>query len=453
MLASQLRSKYPEFIYQKYSWKIIDHSLVASFQYSIKPNLNFTSSIKVHHLNDDLNSQDIDSFVFNIGLSEMLSYWKVTASPLITVKAGSLSNEQLKFWHKLLIKGMGEFFLVNNIKFTDPNFVKIQTLKSNHLSRTSQRSTAPVKNILIPIGGGKDSAVSLDILAQKFKVATLGINPTPASLAVIENSGIKKNILVTRTLDPQLLELNSQGYLNGHVPISASIAFISLLVAHLFNYSHITISNERSSNEGNTKFCSKVINHQYSKSYEFEQDLQQYVTQFLPKNSPRYFSFLRPLYELQIAKLFARKEMTKYHATFRSCNKGQKTNSWCGSCSKCLFAYTILFPFMKPQQYFNKDMFTDLTLWPIAQELLGVSNNKPLDCVGTYEESTVAFYLSTQKYLKNNQRLPVLLDKINKEVLNKQKNLETRANNILTAWNQEESLPTILRTTLQKYVK
>lgn len=59
------------------------------------------------------------------------------------------------------------------------------------------------------------------------------------------------------------------------------------------------------------------VNHQYSKTYEFENDFAEYSKKYLKANV-KYFSFLRPLNEMQIAKIFSR--YTKYHKVFKSCN-------------------------------------------------------------------------------------------------------------------------------------
>jgi len=62
-----------------------------------------------------------------------------------------------------------------------------------------------------------------------------------------------------------------------------------------------------------------VINHQYSKSSEFEKKFRDYLTNLTPSVS--YFSLLRPLYELQIAKILAK--LPQYHQVFKSCNVNQ----------------------------------------------------------------------------------------------------------------------------------
>jgi UDP-N-acetyl-alpha-D-muramoyl-L-alanyl-L-glutamate epimerase len=472
---NDLRIKHPRFTYDSFSWTKEGEDLWLVFQYSIEPDISFEHKIKIHQVGEELlsnlDASELDTYVFNIGLSEMFSYWKTTASQEILVKAGRLDDRQLAWWHKLLIKGMGEFFFVNQIDFTQDDFVKISSggetsgeekleekPGQDHLNSTnfyasgsnsgsSNIDHSRAKNhhsnrVLVPVGGGKDSATALEIIKNSFDTGVFLVNPTAAALDIIKTANIdqKNTIHITRTLDPKIIEMNQAGYLNGHVPLSATLAFLSIFTADLFNFDTIAIANERSSNEGNVRYCDQEVNHQFSKTFEFEQDLYTYAQEYLPQSAPLYFSILRPLYELQIAKLFA--QMPQYHQIFRSCNRGQRTNSWCGECSKCLFAYVILFPFIQQncEQYFGKNLFDDANLWTVAQEILGLKRNKPFECVGTHEETICAFYLCIKKHLDQDLVLPVLLERVWQE-LQKEPDLERRAAVILDSWNDQNLLP------------
>jgi hypothetical protein len=242
--------------------------------------------------------------------------------------------------------------------------------------------------------------------------------------------------------------MNRRGFLNGHTPFSSYLAFLSCLLAAIFDYRYIALSNERSSNEGNVKYLGKEINHQWSKSFEFEQRFRKYSKKYLGKET-EYFSFLRPLYEIQIAKLFA--ENSKYFPVFLSCNEAHKTDSgrkkplkkWCGKCSKCLFAFAVLYPFVSEKELFkifNKNLFNDRKLVSVMEELIGERNFKPFECVGTTKESLIAFYMSWQKAGKAGD-LPFLLKHFEKEILKKHPGLGKESKNILISWNIKNNLP------------
>ena len=134
-----------------------------------------------------------------------------------------------------------------------------------------------------------------------------------------------------------MLELNRQGYLNGHTPFSALVAFSGIIAARMHGLSMVALSNESSANESTVQ--GSTVNHQYSKSFKFEEDFHYYQNTYL-RGSAYYFSLLRPLSEFQIARYFAGQK--QYHGIFRSCNAGSRTDSWCGHCPKCLFVYLIL---------------------------------------------------------------------------------------------------------------
>lgn len=446
-MLEQLREQHPRFIYWRYESEYVGGNLYLRWQFETAPNITFTPRVVIENLPEDAWEgcpQEIrDNLVFHLGLAEMPSYWKAACSPEIIVAAGPLSREQIAWWHDLFINGMGEFFYVNKIDFTAPDFLTIRAEepkepKSGWLGVPQGLAN---QRVLVPIGGGKDSVVTLETLRQQLgSVDCMLLNPTPAAEKIAQMGG-ESTVVVRRTIDPRLLELNSQGYLNGHTPFSSYLAFLNVFCAILFGYRRVAVSNERSSNEGNALFHGHEINHQYSKTFDFEQKFRSYVAKYI-SDGVDFFSFLRPLYELQIAQRFA--TMEAYFPIFRSCNRGQKTNSWCESCPKCLFAYAILYPFLSQEQLdmiFSQDLFARSDLLPLAYELLGVGEKKPLECVGTHEENLAAFHLSRRKIEARGEPLPALLATVASEVLDKQSNLDQRAEAVLKAWNEQNALP------------
>ncbi|MDP2966880.1 MAG: hypothetical protein Q8N87_00440 [bacterium] len=471
-----LQKKYPRFIYEKYSRKISGNNLEIFFDFCIEPDIRFKPKIIIENIDRNLLKLDfnkLNNLIFHLGLMEIPSYWKATCSPEIIVKAGALNSEQIKWWKDLIMKGMGQFFYENRINFKKPNFFTIKCLNvkipSNLLKLDFNRFKLNGGNeVLVPVGGGKDSAVTLELMKKAGKdVQCFSLNPTGAVLKTMKVAGCKKPIVVRREIDKKLLELNRKRYLNGHTPFSAYLAFLSVLAAAIFGQKYIALSNERSSNEGNIKYLGRIINHQWSKSFEFEQKFRNYCKRYLtpvvkedkssfPPSSRlqrdsviEYFSFLRPLYEIQIAKLFGK--YPKYFPVFLSCNEAYKTASgtklpakkWCGKCSKCLFVFTILYPFLTEKELlkiFGKNLFEDKTLLPIMQELMGERGFKPFECVGTKKESLAAFYLSLRSFIRRGAKPPFLLQYFEEKILPKYPNLKQIAKKILTSWNKQNNL-------------
>ncbi|MBZ9569443.1 hypothetical protein KJA16_00790 [Patescibacteria group bacterium] len=462
-----LRKKYPRFIYENYSWKISGKDLKISFDFRTGSDIKFRPEVVIKNIDKNqikrMGEGILDNLVFHLGLVEILSYWKATCSPEIEILAGFLNKEQIRWWKNLIIKGMGQFFYENKIDFLKPNFLKIISDRKDNTTRTVLVIREELKNrILVPVGGGKDSIVTLEILKKtKRNITCFSLSPTKASKKIMKIAGCKKPIIVKRKIDKKLLELNQKGFLNGHTPFSAYLAFLSVLCAVLFDFKYIAFSNERSSNEGNLKYLGKVINHQYSKSFDFEKKFRRYSKKYLAKNI-EYSSFLRPVYEIQIAKLFTK--YPKYFSSFISCNEAFKTYSgkkepierWCKKCPKCLFVFATLYPFLggyRLVKIFGENIFERISFLPTMLELIGEKKFKPFECVGTKKESLIAFYLSSRKYRgRASVRLPFLLKYFEKNILPKFKNLEKESKKIINSWNNQHNLTKEFEKILKKSV-
>jgi len=451
-----LRKKYPKFVYKKYSYQISDKNLEIFFGFKIEHNIFFKPKLIIKNVKESqikkVGKRVLDNLVFHLGLIEMLSYWKATCSPEILIEAGYLGKEQIKWWKDLINRGMGQFFYENKIDFRKPNFLKFNVTRKDFVTNVTRKDFVTLKKgVLVPVGGGKDSVVTLEILKKAERnIQCFVLNPTEAAKKIMKIANCGNQIIVKREIDEKLLELNRKGFLNGHTPFSAYLAFLSVLLAVIFDYKFVAFSNERSSNEGNLKYLGRIINHQYSKSFDFEQKFRDYCQKYLTPGV-KYSSFLRPLYEIQIAKLFSR--YPKYFSSFLSCNEAYKTYSgtkkpirkWCGSCPKCLFVFTTLYPFIEESELlkiFGKNLFENKKLLPIMQELIDEKKFKPFECVGTKKESLVAFYLSHKKYMdRTYAKLPYLLEYFKRKILPKYQNLENESIKILNSLNKKHSLP------------
>ena len=451
-----LRKKHPRFIYQSYTWSFDQEKLNISFNFKLEPDIEFQPKITISYLDKTklttIPKGLLDAWIFNLGLIELFSYWKAAASPEILIEAGYLNQDQINWWQDLLLQGMGEYFYTNQINFTSKNFIKIlvEHQPTQPLTNFNLNSTGPY---LVPIGGGKDSALVTNLLEKNqlpYEIL-LSYPQSPAALTIAQ-SHHRPIIEIKRVIDPKLLELNKLGYLNGHTPFSARLAFESSLVALINGHQAVLLANEFSANEGNVPYLGTIVNHQYSKSFDFENKFRAYLKTYL-KPAPSYLSLLRPLTELQIAAIFAQDK--EFHSVFRSCNRGQQKNVWCGECPKCLFVFTILYPFVDEQQLttkiFAENLFNKPTMKQTAQELMGLDATKPFECVGTHEETQTAFYLSIKKWQKThpNEPLPVVLEFVNQTILKTVPDLATTAQMLLCFWNQANNLDEKLTTIVQ----
>ncbi|MBR5912531.1 MAG: hypothetical protein IKZ55_11150 [Bacteroidales bacterium] len=382
-----LREEFSAFTFEKQTVKRENGQLFLAFDFNLDDRYCFRPTLEISARSffdwDGIPEEQLQSLAFQIGMTELVSYWKIACPKRVVVKPFALTETQKAFWKKLYYNGLGEFLYLNGITVSEADLMQIESVGAQPFAKVEMPL---VEKTLVPVGGGKDSVVTLECLRNKMPVIPLIVNPRGATLNCVKTAGYGENdfIVINRTLDPTMLKLNAEGYLNGHTPFSALLAFITVLVAFGSKSKYIALSNENSANESTVPGTN--INHQYSKSIEFERDFRNYVAANLNDNV-QYFSFLRPLNELQIASLFAQCEA--YHPVFRSCNVGSKTNSWCGHCPKCLFTWIILSPFLSREKLtaiFSKDMLNDSTLRPFFEELNGTAPVKPFECVGTVEE-------------------------------------------------------------------
>ena len=405
---NEYRKLYPNFIYNGFDIKYIEDIMEIVYEFEIPGLSKFNPRLRINKkfiTNKNINEEYLNYLVFHIGMIEVISYIKCTCSPNIIIRAGYLNNEQISWFKKLYYYGLGEFLYRNDIEISEDDLF-------NFIIECNEKEIPNIEfngvGNLIPIGGGKDSNVTLEILSSEFENNdTFIINPKEIQLNCVNTAGYSdKNITVSRTIDMNLIELNKQGFLNGHTPFSAIVAFTSYLVAYLSNKRYIVLSNEGSANEATV--LGTKINHQYSKTYEFENDFNNYTNKYF-KTNIKYFSLLRALSEFQIGMLFS--NYKKYHNVFKSCNEGSKSEKWlwCCNCPKCLFVYIILSPFLYKEELINifgEDLYENESLLDTFNELLGYSETKPFECVGTYSEVRYAVSLTIKKLGAN---LPYLL--------------------------------------------
>ena len=412
MKYNELRETYKEFIYHEYNIEETEEKVKVTYHFEIAglsefhPYWEFPKNEKCKQ--QFAGNIMFENMVFSLGMVELVSYWKITCAPKVRVQAGALSKEQTDWWKELYFHGLGEFYYTNGIQVQQDDFMEI--ISEGEGLEQYPEENRELSGCLVPIGGGKDSAVTLSLLKeQKDSNYCYIINPRGATIHTVEAGGYEKEkmIAVKRTLDKNMIELNKQGFLNGHTPFSAIVAFSATIAAYMNGLKYIVLSNESSANESTVE--GSTVNHQYSKSFKFEQDFHNYEKQYI-NSGTYYFSMLRPLSEFQIAKEFAKNE--EYHDIFRSCNVGSKEDIWCGHCPKCLFVYFILSPFMEQErltEIFGADMLNDTTMQETMKQLIGLVKEKPFECVGSRDEINTAICLTIEKLEQAGKSLPELL--------------------------------------------
>lgn len=404
----KFRSENPEFLYRSYELTEDSEYIFIKYHFEITGLSDFAPEWKIKKSSPEKITDDIKlkKLVFSLGMVELVSYWKITCSPTVKVLCGRLDENQKTWWKRQYFNGLGEFFYRNGINAEFDSFMKIEASDKDITGNTANKT---LNGCLIPVGGGKDSIVSLNLLREmRNNCSCYLINRRESIYQEAYTAGYSEEdvILAGRTLDRNMIRLNSEGYLNGHTPFSAIVAFSAVIAAYINNRKYVVLSNEASANESTVKDSS--VNHQYSKSFEFENDFVNYEKEYID-SGVFYFSLLRPLSEFQIAKYFSK--LKPFHKLFRSCNVGSKTDSWCGNCSKCLFVFLILSPFIPYNEIcdiLGNDMANREDMLETFRQLIGIADEKPFECVGSREEINFSVIQAIKNLESENQALPYL---------------------------------------------
>jgi hypothetical protein len=369
---------------------------VALFPYALG-DLRFTERLEFP-AGADADAAASEAFARLLDLTAIVlgaSYFKLLA-PLRIAAGFPLSDAERAFTLDIYSNGLGEFYARNNLE----HFGKIR-IEAPADHRRARPAPILKDRALLPIGGGKDSLVSVELLeAAGLDYSPFAVNPKGPIIGSVGKIG-KTPLYVTRTLDPEMIRLSKEpGYLNGHVPSTAINSMIAALTALLFSYSRIILSNERSASEGNVVHDGREVNHQYSKSLEFEVRIADILSE-ATGGALSYFSLLRPYSEAKIAKLFARE--TRFDHVFSSCNLNFKLSGhdgplWCGECPKCHFTFLMMasrMDYARMIGVFGHDFLDKPENERSFRELTGLAGQKPWECVGEIEEAAACLYVLT----------------------------------------------------------
>ncbi|MGO9027637.1 MAG: endonuclease domain-containing protein [Acidimicrobiales bacterium] len=339
--------------------------------------------------------ESFERALLHLHIAAGTSYYKAAAPPIVDVEGTALTGVEREFHRRLYDDGLREFAVTNGMAVPRPVEIRSAGQRAPSAPPTSPARTG---GLVVPIGGGKDSMVLIEAV-RSLRPRLFAVNPHPLTVALAEETGLEL-LVVRRRLSPELLDLNRRGALNGHVPITAIVSLIAVAGSFLYGYDAIAMAVERSASEETVLVDGVPVNHQFSKSLEFEWLLTGLVTGSIDPGLV-YGSALRPYSELAIGRAFAGLE--RYHGTFCSCNAAFRQGAapedrWCGHCPKCRFVALVLAPFMSPETVaaiIGRDLFADPSQVAGFAALMS-DEDKPFECVGERRESAVALRLLSE---------------------------------------------------------
>ncbi|QQR69626.1 MAG: endonuclease domain-containing protein [Alphaproteobacteria bacterium] len=384
-----------DFLFQGYHFDSAQSLL--RLDYAFRDGPSFTETLQFPNARTEFEPherQALDAAFRVILLMAGVSYYKAYAPARMLCPAFALDAETASWVTQVYRMGLGEFAYRNKLDMSQRAQCEAQTQNAPPPTRLH----LPRRDC-VAVGGGKDSIVTIEAARQAgqtpFLFAMGGVGGPARPIAqTIQVAGFPA-LHAVRRIDPALIELNKTGVLNGHVPVTAILSAILAAGAILYGYDAILLSNERSASVANLSLNGTEVNHQYSKSLEFERGFAQTLARLVSPDIA-YFSLLRPLSEVAIARRFARHRA--YHDIFTSCNKAfrqdesRRGRGWCGDCPKCRFVFLALAPFMAKDRLidiFGRNLLDDSAQVSGFAELAGLENFKPFECVGEVEESAI----------------------------------------------------------------
>ncbi|MEG3192248.1 UDP-N-acetyl-alpha-D-muramoyl-L-alanyl-L-glutamate epimerase [Lysobacter sp. D1-1-M9] len=346
-----------------------------------------------------------------------VSYYKAAVPEQIRIESYDIDGDTAGLLETIYENGLGEFSYRNGLnlqgKIRFPVQAGVCSPQPSPAGASGDRGEgAPAlglrEHALVAIGGGKDSLVSIEALrALGIEQTVSWIGGSQLIQACAERTGLP-TLNVGRALAPQLFDYNREGAWNGHIPVTAVNSAILVLAALLHGVDQVVFSNERSASYGSVILDQEgretgEVNHQWSKGWAFESAFGDHVQRRVAADL-RYYSLLRPLSELAVARQFTRSD--RYDAHFSSCNRNfhilgeRPTNRWCGVCPKCHFVFLALAPFMsKPRLVgiFGRNLLDDPAQAAGYDALLEFQDHKPFECVGEGREARAALAALTDR--------------------------------------------------------
>ena len=334
-----------------------------------------------------------------------VSYYKAAVPEQIRIDGYAIDAATASLLEQVYLNGLGEFAYRNGLDLHGRIRFPVGAGPGGEAGSGQPASTAPALGLsaraLVAIGGGKDSLVSIESLrAAGVDQVVTWIGGSQLIRTCAERTGLA-TLNIGRALAPARFDINRQGAYNGHIPVTAVNSAILVLAALLAGAGQVVFSNERSASYGSLIVSADgtvtgEVNHQWSKGWAFERAFGEHVQATVAADL-HYYSLLRPLSELAVARQFAKSD--HYDAYFSSCNRnfhilGEKpAQRWCGLCPKCHFVFLALAPFMPKTRLvriFGRNLLDDISQAPGFDALLEFQDHKPFECVGEGRESRAA---------------------------------------------------------------
>ncbi len=357
----------------------------------------------------------VDRLVFHIALLEGMKFCSLAPrafdlhpySRYITADTEQLFS---LLFNKIFAQHKWENDLVH---YTGPQLVYVK----HEPGRTTEPTTAKLSGdcqTLFSCGGGKDSLVAMKLLEEieepyavaQYSHSVYGKYEQQQALIddLVAHVHAKKQhrmMVIEDFLDSPTLSAHYKHKISTVcAPETPSGVFELLPIMLAHGYKHLVVGHEKSADVGNFWWdeAEQEVNHQWGKSLEAEVALSGYIENNLIANF-RYYSILKPIYDLLIFQLLRKHERLITHT--QSCNVSKP---WCRRCPKCAYVWLNFYAYL--DEHLVDDIFTEnlLAVPELKQTfraMAGLTKHKPFECIGEVGETQLALLAAGKKGLKS----------------------------------------------------
>lgn len=336
-----------------------------------------------------------------LGYIDGLSYWKAFFTPRYEIAVTGAPASAKEWCQEILLNGMAECAYRNNllrdlqacrVEFGTAYCADAKGAVEPQRGKRNEREKRHGNDLLL-FSGGKDSLATrlcverrhgrrLGLIDYKWRWDDIKTQSTTGA------QGVDYDLTIRRQLDAKLRELNAARVINGHVPFSAYLGLAGVVAGEACGASTILAGNTQSDDEPNVHVDGWPINHQWSKSLEFERGFRALLVDLGAK--VQYECPLRPFSELQVIKFLVDQKVDL--GQLRTCNRVGA--GWCGRCAKCLWVFIALAALTGGHETerilgFHPTV-TECTLESLSA-MAGVDDiERPFECTGTTIEVRTA---------------------------------------------------------------
>ncbi len=357
--------------------------------------------------------------LIGIAMAEIYRLCEICTPEKVKVRWYSCLEWESQWWNEDIYWYLQQKFYLE--KWDWQSLPRIE-FAENHIPIDEENNSIPPVNdsYLLAVGGGKESTFAFEWMKRaKLPFETFTLHNAGGILGhnwlqkfpvfnTMKNHSHLWEILAHPKEDPAEY-FDYQGVRND--PTITNALFLMMIIAADQGHRFLVMANDRSSNESNTTYSGRSVNHQSAKGSAYIKRFNDFLER---KGLPfKYISICEEIYSIS----------TVYHLSIwnqnllkqiTSCNEAQWAegdSQWCCRCPKCAFSYALIEAVTNRRfaiEMVGEDLFRVAQLEDTWRRLFDPKTEKPFECVGAKRETLMALIKCKENRLKNNEPLGIL---------------------------------------------